>query len=49
MGQYSGGTRQFGFRVDPKSKRLIELPEEQDALKRIEKLHARGWSPYNRC
>jgi DNA invertase Pin-like site-specific DNA recombinase len=45
MGQYSGGTRQFGWRLDAQ-KHLVPVPEEQQALTRIAKLHAEGLSPY---
>jgi DNA invertase Pin-like site-specific DNA recombinase len=44
-GQYSGGTRQFGWTVD-EHKQLAPVPEEQAALRRIATLHAEGLSPY---
>jgi DNA invertase Pin-like site-specific DNA recombinase len=45
-GLYSGGHRQFGWRHDPKTKRLIPVEPEQQAIRRIFKLADRGWSPY---
>jgi DNA invertase Pin-like site-specific DNA recombinase len=44
MGQYSGGSRQFGWTHDAE-RRLVEVPEEQQALRRIAALHAEGLSP----
>jgi DNA invertase Pin-like site-specific DNA recombinase len=45
LGEYSGGHRQFGWRLD-EQRRLVPVPEEQRALKRIATLHAEGLSPY---
>jgi DNA invertase Pin-like site-specific DNA recombinase len=46
MGQYSGGSRKFGWTVDPATRKLVPVEEEQAALKRIEKLRLKGLSPY---
>jgi DNA invertase Pin-like site-specific DNA recombinase len=45
LGQYSGGARQFGYTVNAE-KRIVEVPEEQQAIQRIHKLHTKGLSPY---
>lgn len=45
QGRHLGGTRPFGYRVEPaggRSKVLVEEPAEQAAIKEIQKLRARG-------
>jgi DNA invertase Pin-like site-specific DNA recombinase len=42
-GYHGGGTREFGYRIGQDLK-LIEDPDEQAAIRRMEKLHNRGWS-----
>ena len=43
-GGHIGGTRPFGYRVKGKGRdaQLIPIPAEQDAIKKIKRLHKRG-------
>ena len=42
QGFYGGGKREFGYRIE--DDRLIEDPEEQRAIRRMQRLAGRGWS-----
>ena len=44
-GEYLGGKAPFGFTYDA-DRRLVAVPDEQRALRRIKKLAANGLSPY---
>jgi DNA invertase Pin-like site-specific DNA recombinase len=44
-GEYSGGVAPFGWVYD-EQKRLVEVPEQQEHLRHIRRLHAKGLSPY---
>ena len=44
-GEYLGGPPPFGFAYDT-DRRLVPVPDQQKALRRIRTLHAEGLSPY---
>jgi DNA invertase Pin-like site-specific DNA recombinase len=44
-GEFSGGIAPFGWRYD-ESKRLVPIPEQQQELRRIKRMHIKGLSPY---
>jgi DNA invertase Pin-like site-specific DNA recombinase len=44
-GEYLGGKAPFGFTYDAERK-LVPVPDQQRALRRIRTLHAEGLSPY---
>ena len=41
-GEYRGGTAPFGFTYDSDRRRLVPVPAQQKALRRIRRLHAKG-------
>ena len=41
-GQYRGGVPPFGFTYDDDRRKLVPIPTQQKALRRIRKLHAAG-------
>ena len=45
-GEYLGGPPPFGWVYDDAERRLVPVPEQQKALRRIKKLAAEGLSPY---
>ena len=44
-GEYLGDPPPFGYRHD-ENRKLVPVPEQQSALRRIQKLAAKGLSPY---
>jgi hypothetical protein len=47
-GEYRGGVAPFGWVYDAE-KKLVEVPEQQEALRRIRKLADQGLTPYKIC
>ena len=45
-GHYLGGRVPFGWRLSPDSRTLVEVPEQQAAIKRIMELRSEGLSGY---
>ena len=41
-GKYRGGVPPFGFTYDDDRRKLVPIPSQQKALRRIRKLHAEG-------
>jgi DNA invertase Pin-like site-specific DNA recombinase len=41
-GEYRGGVPPFGFTYDDDRRKLVPVPEQQTALRRIRRLHAGG-------
>lgn len=44
--EYLGGIVPFGFALSPNGRTLIEVPEQQDAIRRIHRLRAKGLSSH---
>ena len=44
--EYLGGVVPFGYRLSPDSRTLVEVPEQQAAIKRIMELRSEGLSGY---
>ena len=44
-GEYLGGKPPFGYAYDA-DRKLVQVPEQQNELRRIRTLHAKGFSPY---
>ena len=44
-GEYLGGKPPFGYAYDA-DRKLVPVPEQQNELRRIRTLHAKGFSPY---